>query len=74
MSDTGTNKFDGMSDGDLFYSVGSSRPRNDGLAAILGRLAPERLKEEQDAFDEAVKEMMRRDAERGFPYHIPKPT
>jgi hypothetical protein len=65
------NKFDGMSDTDLFYSVGSHRPQRGGLADIIQYRSDEALKAEQEEFDEAVAEMRRRHKVWPFPYWIP---
>jgi 2'-5' RNA ligase len=60
-------------DFDLLMSVGSSRPRRGGLAdMIAGPRSDDELRKQQEEFDAAVAEMKRRDAERGFAFHIPR--
>lgn len=64
-----------MDDTELFFSVGSSRPRVNAMGGLMEVIAPMSAKgllEAQKAYDAAVAEMRRRDDERGFPYHIPK--
>lgn len=66
------NKFDGVSDVDLLYSVGSHRPQSGaGLAELVAPMTPQELEKAQAEHDEAVEEMVRRHKKRGFPYRIP---
>lgn len=65
-------KFDDMSDTDLFFSVGSSRPRRGDFGDLIHPATDEELSQSQAEHDEAVEEMYRRDAIRPFPFHLPR--
>lgn len=69
----GLNKFDDMSDTDMFFSVGSHRPEpGRGFGELVKPMSADEMTAAQRDYDEAVQEMKRRDQERGFPFHIPK--